>query len=60
MAGGMRTRSATSPPRRDALVVYAPGEPMEGFAHAAAELSSMDEVLALAERHGITMLGPLP
>ena len=43
-----------------ALVVYAPGEQMERFAYAAAELTTMDEALALAERHGITMVGPVP
>ena len=45
-----------------ALVVYAPGEPMERFAHAAADLAapSIDDVLALAESHGIAMLGPVP
>ena len=61
IAGGLAhtIRNESSAPAT-ALVVYAPGEQMERFVHAAAELSSMDEALALAERHGITMLGPLP
>ena len=42
------------------LVVHAPGEQMERFAYAAADLKTMDEALALAERHGITMVGPVP
>jgi quercetin dioxygenase-like cupin family protein len=61
IAGGRAhtIRNESSAPAT-ALVVHAPGEQMERFAHAAAALSSMDEALALAERHGITMLGPLP
>jgi oxalate decarboxylase/phosphoglucose isomerase-like protein (cupin superfamily) len=48
-----------------ALTVHAPGEAMERFAFAAADLAaqgspSLEEVLALAERHGIEMLGPIP
>lgn len=48
-----------------AIVVHAPGGPMEGFSHAAAELAAagvanMDQVLALGEEHGIEMLGPVP
>jgi oxalate decarboxylase/phosphoglucose isomerase-like protein (cupin superfamily) len=45
-----------------ALVVYAPGEQMERFAHAAAGLAeaSIEDVLALADSHGIAMLGPVP
>jgi oxalate decarboxylase/phosphoglucose isomerase-like protein (cupin superfamily) len=48
-----------------AFVVHAPGPPMEGFTRAAAAMAtdtepSMDAVLALAERHGIEMLGPVP
>lgn len=47
-----------------AFVVHAPGAPMERFWWAAAELAArgeptMDAVLAIAERHGIEMLGPL-
>jgi hypothetical protein len=35
---------------------------MERFAYAAADLAaaSIDDVLALAESHGIAMLGPVP
>lgn len=48
-----------------ALVVHAPGEPMESFSRAAAALAAdgepaIEEVLALAERFGIEMLGPIP
>ncbi len=43
-----------------ALVFYAPGEPMERFALAAADVTTIDDVLALAESHGIAMLGPVP
>ncbi len=48
-----------------AIVVHAPGEPMEHFSRAAADLAaagepSIDDVLALAEQHGIEMLGPIP
>jgi mannose-6-phosphate isomerase-like protein (cupin superfamily) len=45
-----------------AFVVHAPGAPMEGFvrAVAAAGSPSMEAVLAMAERHGIEMLGPVP
>ena len=47
-----------------AFVVYAPGEQMERFVRAAAVLAaddatSMEDVLALAERHGIEMTGPV-
>jgi len=45
--------------------VHAPGPPMEGFIREAAALaaesgSSMEAVLAIATRHGIEMLGPVP
>ena len=45
-----------------AFVVHAPGAPMEGFirAVAAAGSRSMEVVLAMAEQHGIEMLGPVP
>jgi mannose-6-phosphate isomerase-like protein (cupin superfamily) len=48
-----------------AFVVHAPGPPMEGFIREAAALaaesgSSMEAVLAIATRHGIEMLGPVP
>ena len=48
-----------------ALVVYAPGAPMEGFMRAAAALAAdgdpgMDAVLAIAAQHGIELLGPVP
>jgi mannose-6-phosphate isomerase-like protein (cupin superfamily) len=46
-----------------AFVVHSPGALMEGFSRAAAALAatgepSMADVLDLAERHGIEMLGP--
>jgi len=45
-----------------AFVVHAPGPPMENFCRAAATLEtpSMDDVLVLAQRHGIELLGPVP
>lgn len=46
-----------------AFVVHAPGAPMEGFLRAVAALAgkpTMDEVLAVAERNGIELLGPIP
>ncbi len=48
-----------------AFVVHAPGAPMERFIRAVAALAadgspSMAEVLAVAERNGIEMLGPVP
>jgi mannose-6-phosphate isomerase-like protein (cupin superfamily) len=48
-----------------AYVVYVPGAPMERFVRAAAALAaagapSIEDVLALAEEHGIEMTGPLP
>lgn len=48
-----------------AFQVHAPGGPMEGFTRSAARLAAdhaptIDEVLALAERNGIEMLGPVP
>ncbi|HET9423512.1 MAG TPA: cupin domain-containing protein [Nocardioides sp.] len=48
-----------------AFVVHAPGAPLEDFSRAAALLAAereptIEDVLALAERHGIDMLGPIP
>jgi mannose-6-phosphate isomerase-like protein (cupin superfamily) len=48
-----------------AFVVHAPGAPMEQFTRAAADLATKHDVdvaavLALAEQHGIEMLGPVP
>lgn len=48
-----------------AFTVHAPGAPMEGFTRAAAALAadgapSMEAVLAVAEEHGIVLLGPVP
>ena len=47
-----------------AFMVHSPGHAMEGFSRAAATLAatgepSMDAVLAIAEQHGIEMLGPV-
>lgn len=48
-----------------AFQVHAPGGPMEGFTRSAARLAAdhpptIEEVLAIAERHGIELLGPVP
>jgi oxalate decarboxylase/phosphoglucose isomerase-like protein (cupin superfamily) len=48
-----------------AYVVFTPGDAMERFLRAAAQLATdaapgMEEVLALAARHGIEMTGPVP
>ncbi len=48
-----------------AFVVHSPGRAMEGFTRAAASLAargepSMEAVLAIAEEHGIELLGPVP
>jgi len=49
-----------------AIVVHAPGPPMESFIRAVTALADragepgMDDVLALAARSGIEMLGPVP
>ncbi len=48
-----------------AFVVHAPGAPMENFSRAAAALAadgsvSMEAVLAIAQRHGIELLGEIP
>jgi oxalate decarboxylase/phosphoglucose isomerase-like protein (cupin superfamily) len=42
-----------------AMVVFTPGEAMEGFARGAGELSTPDEVMALAAAHGIEITRPL-
>jgi mannose-6-phosphate isomerase-like protein (cupin superfamily) len=39
----------------EAVVVFSPGEPMERFARAAAELAAEEEVIALARAHGIEL-----
>jgi mannose-6-phosphate isomerase-like protein (cupin superfamily) len=48
-----------------ALVVHAPGRPMESFCRAVAAIAAdgppdMEEVLEVASRNGIEMLGPIP
>ncbi|HVH25020.1 MAG TPA: cupin domain-containing protein [Pseudonocardia sp.] len=48
-----------------AFVVHSPAAVMEGFSRAAAALAAagppdMAQVLALAERHGVELLGPIP
>ena len=48
-----------------AFVVHAPGPAMEGFSRAVAATATerslgIEDVLSLAERHGIEMLGPIP
>ena len=48
-----------------AFVVHSPAAVMEGFSRAAAALavdgaSSMEHVLALAQEHGVELLGPVP
>jgi|SRR5690242_1345624 len=51
-----------------AFVVHSPAAVMERFSRAAAELAAstpggppaMDDVLALAARHGVELLGPVP
>jgi oxalate decarboxylase/phosphoglucose isomerase-like protein (cupin superfamily) len=66
IAGGVpHTIRNESPAPATALVVWAPGEAMERFTRAAAALAAqgpaaMDEVLALAARHGIEVTGPVP
>ena len=42
--------------------MHAPGSPMENFCRAAAtlEAQSMDDLLVLAQQHGIELLGPVP
>ena len=48
-----------------AFGVNAPGGPMEGFSRAAAALAAsgspaIEDILTVAEEHGIEMLGPVP
>jgi quercetin dioxygenase-like cupin family protein len=48
----------------EAIVVFAPGEPMESFARAAGELGrgsapSLEELIALAAEHGIEITRPI-
>jgi len=48
-----------------AFVVHAPGSTMENFSRAAAALAAdadpaIEDVLALAERCGVEMMGPIP
>lgn len=48
-----------------AFVVHSPAAVMEGFSRAAAALAdrgtpTIDDVLALAKRHGVELLGPVP
>jgi len=48
-----------------AFVVHAPGAPMEGFSRAVAAAATdgdpgIEDVLAIAARHGIELLGPVP
>jgi oxalate decarboxylase/phosphoglucose isomerase-like protein (cupin superfamily) len=45
-----------------AFVTFTPGAPMEGFIRAAAALGDapMEQVLALAVRHGVAVTRPLP
>ena len=47
-----------------AFVVHAPGPPMENFSReaalAATDPPDMDALLAIAQRHGIELLGPIP
>jgi len=54
-----------SPEDAVAFQVHAPGGPMEGFIRSAAELAAdhpptIEEVLDIAERNGIELLGPVP
>jgi hypothetical protein len=50
-----------------AFVVHAPGPVMEGFSRAVSDLAAqgndnpgIEEVLSVAQQHGIEMLGPVP
>lgn len=66
IAGGRaHTIRNESPAAARAFVVHAPGAPMEAFAHAASALAedgvpTMQDVLALAGRHGVIMTGAIP
>jgi oxalate decarboxylase/phosphoglucose isomerase-like protein (cupin superfamily) len=64
---GGRAHTVRNESDRDALayVVFTPGAEIERFMRAAGELGArgeprIEEVLALAERHGIAMTGPVP
>jgi mannose-6-phosphate isomerase-like protein (cupin superfamily) len=56
-AGRAHTVRNESDEDATAYVVFAPGAPMERFFRAAAALESGDDILALATRHGIEMVG---
>jgi mannose-6-phosphate isomerase-like protein (cupin superfamily) len=66
LAGGV-PHTVRNESARDAvaLVVHAPGAPMEGFSRAVAAAAAdgppaMEQVLRLAAENGITLLGPAP
>jgi len=61
-AGRAHTVRNESGQEASAYVVFSPGAEMEAFLRAAGALAepSVEEVLALAERHGIEMAGPVP
>jgi len=59
-AGVSHTVRNESAAPADAHVVFTPGDQMERFVRAAAGARSVDEVLALAARHGVEMTGPAP
>ena len=65
LAGGMpHTVRNESDAVAVAFVVHAPGPPMENFSReaalAATDPPDMDALLAIAQRHGIELLGPIP
>jgi hypothetical protein len=50
-------------PTAEAYVVFTPGEAIERFVRAAAALApdaGPDDVVAVAQRHGVTFAGPVP
>ena len=58
----MRNESASD---AVAFVVHSPAAVMEGFSRAAAALAAdgaptMEQVLAVAQEHGVELLGPIP
>ena len=64
---GGRAHTVRNESGADALahVVFSPGAEMEQFVRSASALAAggepgFEDVLALAERHGIEMAGPLP
>ncbi len=66
LAGGV-PHTIRNEAARDAVafVVHAPGAPMEGFTRAVAAAAAdgppaMEQVLGIAARNGITLLGPVP